>query len=97
MPAFACTNHFRVRAEPVACNRYDIITDRLTRRYFEAGVLTPDDALEILREARQRITLQTMVANLKTRDIWLRLARPAGPDAPTPVLHLSGAQLFGAR
>jgi hypothetical protein len=95
MPAFACTNHFRVRADPVPCTRYQTIADRLTSRYFEAGVLTPDDALAILTEARQRITLQSMVANLKTREIRLRLARVEGPDAAGDVIRFSGADLFG--
>ncbi len=82
VPAFACTNHFRVRARPASCERYDTIVRRLGGLSREGRALDFKTAFGLLHDVRQRITMQSFVANLRTRWISLRLLRPRPEDSP---------------
>ena len=92
--ALVCTNHFRVRAPASACHRYDIIANAMRMRVREGLRVSPDGAMAILIDARQFITLQSMVVNLKTLDIRLRLARPNGRITEVKTVRISGRKLL---
>ncbi|MHC4505891.1 MAG: hypothetical protein ACYTFI_21525, partial [Planctomycetota bacterium] len=76
VPGFACTNHFRVRSRPVDCRRYAAIARRLRGLSDERRALDFETAFGIMHDVRQTITMQTFVANLRTRAFSLKLMTP---------------------
>lgn len=96
VPGFACTNHFRVRARPVRCERYDTIARRLGELSNEARALDFARAFGILHDARQTITIQSFVADLRTRRFSLKLVTPANfRSSEKPVVGFSWAEVVG--
>ena len=58
--ALWCTNHMRLRKEPTECGRYRVIEEGLRQALRDGKRLGPDDAFELLRAARQSITLHSV-------------------------------------
>lgn len=82
VPGFACTNHFRVRSRPVECRRYGTIARRLGGLSDERRALDFGTAFGIMHDVRQTITMQTFVANLRTRAFSLKLMTPENARSP---------------
>jgi hypothetical protein len=97
VPALACTNHFRKRRRASRCYRYDIIANAMRMRVREGQTRSPDGAVEILLDARQFITLQSIVVNLKTLDVRLRLARPTGRVDDVKTVRIDARTLLGTK
>jgi hypothetical protein len=96
VPAFTCTNHFRVRARPSACNRYELLSRALSDAARDGTPVTFENAMAMLLAARQQITLQSMVVNLVTGDVALRLTRASTPITSAETVRFTAEELFGA-
>ncbi len=69
--AIACTNHYRLRAAPPPCWRYDRIVGSLRKADQSLDV---DGAWKILRSVANETTIHSMVARPREKDLWLSLA-----------------------
>ncbi len=95
VPGFACTNHFRARARPESCERYDTIVRRLGGFLKGGRALDFKTAFGLLHDVRQRITMQSMVVILRTREMWFRLARPDRPIEEAAAVRITWDELVG--
>jgi hypothetical protein len=73
--ALRCTNHWRLRQEPIQCPRYDALTKALAEH---EGKLTPESAMELLRVANVqgfKITVHSVVFSLEQRTVLVAFAK----------------------
>jgi len=94
-PAFVCTNHFRLRARPEPCLRYAILSRGLDSLQESGLACDFERAFGLLREAAQPITMQSLVVNLRTRELALRLATPDRRAEEAPPVRLGWEELAG--
>ena len=73
--ALWCTNHMRVRKPAVECRRFGIIEQGLQAARREGTKFTPEKAFELILEARQSITLHSVVLEPEIR--VMRVSIPA--------------------
>ncbi|MHC4249517.1 MAG: C45 family autoproteolytic acyltransferase/hydrolase [Planctomycetota bacterium] len=73
VPAFACTNHFRVRARPRACGRYATFVERLSTARAGGAVVDEGSAMALMKDVAQPITLASCFFDLRARTMTVRL------------------------
>ncbi|MHC5053808.1 MAG: C45 family autoproteolytic acyltransferase/hydrolase [Planctomycetota bacterium] len=96
VPAFACTNHFRVRARPRACGRYATFVERLSTARAEGAAVDEAFATALMRDVAQPITLASCFFDLRARTMSVRLSRLSGRAVDSEPARLSWAELTGA-
>ncbi|PIE24618.1 MAG: hypothetical protein CSA62_01960 [Planctomycetota bacterium] len=68
-PWIACTNHFRDRKGPRACNRYLSISKGVTSALAEEQKLTPQSVWNIVASARVAATLHTVMFDFGSKEL----------------------------
>jgi len=93
--AFACTNHFRVRAEPQPCERYATFAEQLSMARAEGAVVDEAFALATMKDVAQPITLQSCCFKLKERAMSVRLSRRSGRAVDADPVRVTWKELVG--
>jgi len=95
--AFACTNHFRVRAEPQPCERYATFAEQLSMARAEGAVVDEAFALETMKDVAQPITLQSCFFDLKKRTVSVRLSRRSGRAVDADPVRVTWKELVSGK
>jgi hypothetical protein len=95
VPAFAATNHFRVRAMPQTCDRYATFVEQLSTANDDGATIDEAFGFALLKDVAQPITLQSCFFNLRTRTLSVRLARPKIRAIDARPIRLEWAELVG--
>jgi len=96
VPAFACTNHFRVRAKPRACGRYATMVEQLSTAHAEGAAADEAFSLALMKDVAQPITLASCFFDLRQRSMSVRLSRMSGRAVDAKPVRLEWADLVGA-
>ena len=96
VPAFACTNHFRVRAKPRACGRYATMVEELRTAHAEGAAVDEAFALALMNDVAQPITLASCFFDLRGRSMSVRLSRMSGRAVDSRPVRFEWADLVGA-
>jgi hypothetical protein len=90
----ACTNHYRARRKPLHCERYSAILKGLREAKRSGQVITVERAREILDQASQPITLQSVVFLPAKREMYASFISLEGIATKNPPTRLKLDDLF---
>lgn len=96
VPAFACTNHFRLRARPHACRRYATFVEQLSTARAEGAAVDEAFAMALMKDVAQPITLASCFFDLRARTMSVRLSRLSGRAVDAEPVRLTWSDLAGA-
>ncbi len=87
----ACTNHYRLRAAPPTCNRYQTMVDGLGAIDTTKHKLDAASAFDIIRQAAVTGTIHTVIALPNEKEMQVRFASPghAAPQNPPHGVNVS--------
>jgi len=95
--AFACTNHFRVRADPRPSERYATFAERLSTARDEGAVVDEAFALATMNDVAQPITLQSCFFDLRKRTIGVRLSRRSARAVDATPVRVTWEELLSGK
>lgn len=72
-----CTNHYRTRAAPTSCNRYEAIESGLAALKRDGRKADPESMAGVIRSAAVHDTLHTALFLPNRRELWVAFGTPA--------------------